>query len=153
VVVTPMVLIWSMDRAPRWNRQRVGEALLVLALVIGSGLIVFGGILPAPFDRYPYAFLCFPGLALAAFRFRQRGAASAAIGLTAIALWGTLHGFGPFALREPNEALQLVQAFIGVVTVTSLVLGAVVSERDRVEESLRGSREALARQFLELDNL
>jgi len=50
---------------------------------------------------------------------------------------GTLHGFGPFAKYSPNDSLLLLQAFIGIVAMTSLTLAAVVAERKRTEESLR----------------
>src|SRR2546430_6510636 len=46
-----------------------------------------------------------------------------------IAIWGTLAGFGPFVRSTANESLLLLQAFMGVTAVVTLVLAAVVRER------------------------
>src|SRR3989454_3776341 len=54
--------------------------------------------------------------------------------LAATALWGTAHGFGPFIHDSPNESLLLLQAFMGTITLTALVLAAIVGERKKVEE-------------------
>jgi diguanylate cyclase (GGDEF)-like protein/PAS domain S-box-containing protein len=80
--------------------------------------------------------MCVPILLWAAFRFRQREAATAISLLSAIAIWGTLRGFGPFHRDTANESLLLLQAFMGVIAVTTMALAAVVSERRRVEETL-----------------
>src|SRR5262249_15347765 len=60
--------------------------------------------------------------------------------MSAIALWGTLHGFGPFSTAhsgEANRSLLLLQTFMGTVTSTVLVLAAVVTERERAEQRLQ----------------
>src|SRR4029077_12599028 len=67
---------------------------------------------------------------------RQREAATAVVLLSGIAIWGTLHGFGPFRRGSENESLVLLQAFMGVTAVTTIALAAVVSERKRMEQSL-----------------
>src|SRR6266571_4517553 len=98
---------------------------------------VFGGLFPSRVKNYPLEFLCFPFLIWAAFRFAQREAASAVVVLSAIAIWGTLHGFGPFVRATRNESLLLLQAFMGVTSVMTLALAALVAERSQVEERLR----------------
>jgi diguanylate cyclase (GGDEF)-like protein/PAS domain S-box-containing protein len=72
----------------------------------------------------------------AAFRFSPREAATATFLLSAIATWGNLHGFGPFARPSPNEALLLLQAFTAVASVTTLAVAAAVSERRAIEAAL-----------------
>jgi diguanylate cyclase (GGDEF)-like protein len=76
-------------------------------------------------------------LVWAAFRFGQREVAVAVVVLAAIATTGTLHGFGPFARETPNATLLLLQAFVGMSTIVSLALAAVVSGRKDVEAQLR----------------
>jgi diguanylate cyclase (GGDEF)-like protein len=73
----------------------------------------------------------------AAFRFGQRGAAVTVAVVYAIALYGTLHGAGPFASARPNDALMLLGVYTCVAASTSLILAAVVSDRTRDEEQLR----------------
>jgi diguanylate cyclase (GGDEF)-like protein len=56
--------------------------------------------------------------------------------LAAIAIWGTLRGYGPFAMRTSEKSLLLLQSFMGVKAVMSLVLSAIVAEYQRVETQL-----------------
>jgi diguanylate cyclase (GGDEF)-like protein/PAS domain S-box-containing protein len=138
LVVAPVFLLWSLKpRLTRtWNRGKALEAAFLLFALILVGVAVFGGPLPLASRNYPLEFMCVPILLWAAFRFRQREAATAIFLLSGIAIWGTLRGFGPFHREAANESLLLLQAFMGVIAVTTMALAAVVSERRRVEETL-----------------
>lgn len=137
LVVAPVVLLWSAEPTIRWNRGQALEAAALLVSLLIVGLGVFDGLIASAIRHYPLEFLCVPVLVWAALRFGQREAATAIVLLSAIAITGTLRGFGPFARGTQNESLLLLQAFMGVTAVMSLVLGAVVSERKHVEEQLR----------------
>jgi diguanylate cyclase (GGDEF)-like protein/PAS domain S-box-containing protein len=56
-------------------------------------------------------------------------AAAANIVTASIAIWGTVHGFGPYAVGTVADPLILLQLFIAVVAATGLLLGATISER------------------------
>jgi len=73
----------------------------------------------------------------AAFRFGARGAITTAVALSAIALWGTRRGVGPFAISNANESLLMLQAFMGTMTLTALVLALIISDRQRAEQRLQ----------------
>jgi signal transduction histidine kinase len=60
-------------------------------------------------------------------------AATALFILSGAATWSTLHGLGPFAGAPPNEALLLLQAFMGVASVMTLALAAAEVELRRAE--------------------
>src|SRR5207244_4074721 len=137
LVVAPALLLWAVAPRLRWNRAQWIEAAALLLWVVVVGFTVFGGLFPSRVKNYPLEFLCFPFLIWAAFRFAQREAASAVVVLSAIAIWGTLHGFGPFVRATRNESLLLLQAFMGVTSVMTLALAALVAERSQVEERLR----------------
>ena len=100
-------------------------------MVVGQA--VFGGWLPTDVHNHPLEFLCIPPLVWAAFRFGQREAATASVALSALALWGTLRGSGPFVRDTQNESLLLLQAFMATVAVTTMAICAVVAERRRAE--------------------
>ena len=120
-----------------WSRRlRLEAASLLISLSLVT-LTVFSGVIPYTNRNYPLEFLCIPFFAWAAFRFGQRAAATAVLLMSVIAIWGTLHGFGPFVRPTPNESLLLLQAYIAVTAVMTLVLAAVVSERKAVEAQLR----------------
>jgi diguanylate cyclase (GGDEF)-like protein len=137
LVVAPALLLWSARRRTRWTPSWTLEAAVLFVCLSLAGLTIFGGLLPSQIRNQPLAFLCVPLFIWAAFRLGQREAATAILVLSGIAIWGTLHGFGPFVQRTPNASLLLLQAFIGVMAVMTLSLAAVVSERRGVEEQLR----------------
>src|SRR2546425_13361921 len=102
------------------------------------GLVLFGWWLSIGANNSPMEFLCIPFLVWVAFRFGQREAATASAALSGLALWGTLHGFGPFARATPNESLLLLQAFMGTISVTTVASAAVVADRRAAyEQALR----------------
>ncbi|HET9224373.1 MAG TPA: MASE1 domain-containing protein, partial [Roseiflexaceae bacterium] len=140
IVVAPVLMLWAFNPRVRWSRRHAVEALLLCLSAVLVALIVFSGFFRLGTQHYPLEFLMLPIVVWAAFWFGQRGAATLALGLSGIAIWGTLTGFGPFAREGPAEALMLLQAFMGVIAITGLVLAAVIAERQRVEAALRRSR-------------
>ena len=134
LVVAPLLILWVSDIGWRWGRARLVELVVLFASLIVLGEVVFGGSFAPGTRNYPLEYLCIPILIWAAFRFGQREAVTATVILSAIATWGTVRGFGPFVARTSNEALLLLQAFIGVAAVMTLGLAALSAERHRAEE-------------------
>jgi signal transduction histidine kinase len=73
----------------------------------------------------------FPLSVWAALRLGQRGVATANLVVMVVAVWATVHGQGPFMRATLNESLLLLQTFMSVLVVTTLLLGASVAERNR----------------------
>jgi len=136
LLVTPVILLWSARPVRPWKEPRAWEGAAMYALLLGVGGIVFGGVIPSSSKNYPLEFLCLPLLVWAAFRLGRREASTAALLLSTVAIAGTLAGLGPFHRDSRNESLLLLQAFMGVVAVTTTALAAVVAERGRVQQSL-----------------
>ena len=130
IVFAPILLLWITNPRPGWSRWQLLEIVLlvVAASVVGWLVFIEAG--------RPITFLGIPLCIWTAFRFGQREASAVTGVLSAIALWGTVHGLGPFAVQSPNAALLSVQAFTAVAMIVGLVLGAAVSERKRVEDEL-----------------
>jgi PAS domain S-box-containing protein len=143
LILTPLIVILRTSPSPRWKPRQALEAVLILTAVAVVSLFGFGGPLVTPINRFPRS-LMFPIALLAAYRFRQRGAVSAALIVLVIGIWGTLHDFGPFASADRNLSLILLQTYMGILIVTNLVLGAAVSERQQAEQSSRESQLRLA---------
>jgi len=78
-----------------------------------------------------------------AFRFTQRETATGIFILSAIAVWGTLRGFGPFVQHTENESLVALQSWIAVLTITAMALSAGMAERRRIEEELQQQKSAV----------
>ena len=133
LVFAPFILLWASEpflatwRSLRWM-EMIEAAFLLLSLV-GVSLVVFAGLYPSDVKTYPLEFLCGPWLLWAAFRFGRREVVTALVVLSGIAVWGTLHGYGPFVHGTPNESLMLLQIYTAVTAIMSVVVAAVVAER------------------------
>jgi signal transduction histidine kinase/ActR/RegA family two-component response regulator len=145
IVVTPLLVLWYVDRQWNWPARRAIE----LALLFGSILIVAGMTFFHPLlAPYPVAFLCLAPLVWAAFRFGQREVATAVALLAVIATWATATGHGPFALQTPNESLLVLQGFMTFIAMTALPMAALTAERAALltgERTARVEAEAAAR--------
>ena len=134
LVFAPLLVLLVRDWEAVPARGRVLEAAALWFTTTLVGLAVFGeGLAHLGFMTLPLTFLCTPPLIWAAVRFRQREAAMLVAVLSGIAIWETLHGFGPLATVPTNESLLLLQVFMGTVSVMAISAGAVVEERRRVE--------------------
>ena len=137
LVFTPLALLWSVASKWRWNKKEAAEVgALFLLLVLLSG-VVFGGWLAVSARNYPIAFICGPVVIWTAFRFTQRETAAGIFILSAIAVWGTLHGFGPFVRGTENQSLLALQWWTAVLSITAMALSAGMAERRRVQEELQ----------------
>lgn len=142
LVVAPCIILWSRPFGTRSNRQVLHAAVATLS-VIAACILLFGG----PYDRYvrgyPLEFLCFPLVVWMAFRARPQVSATTVLALSGLAIRGTLLGYGSFSALDRDDSLLLLQAFMGVVAMTSLVVSAVVFERNRNLAALRKTKENL----------
>ncbi len=137
LVFTPLVLLWSVASKRRWNKKEAVEVgALLLLLVLLSG-VVFGGWSAVSARNYPIVLICGPVVIWTAFRFTQRETATGIFILSAIAVWGTLHGFGPFVRETENQSLLALQWWTAVLSITAMALSAGMAERRRVEEELQ----------------
>jgi diguanylate cyclase (GGDEF)-like protein len=137
VIVAPLLLVWISEPHLRWRWTQCLEAVSLLVCVVLVGLIVFDGFLVSGTKSYPLEYLCVPFLIWAGFRYGQREAAVATLVLAVTAIWGTLHGFGPFARESRNESLLFLQSFLGVVAVVTMAFAAAFTENRRAEKEAR----------------
>src|SRR5438477_3253944 len=139
LLIAPLIILWSIPSKRSWNRREAVEVGILLLLLFVLSEAVFGGWLAISAKNYPIAFICGPIVIWTAFRFTQRETASGIFILSAIAIWGTLHGFGPFAAETENQSLLALQYWTAVVTITAMALSAGMAEHGRAEEALRQS--------------
>src|SRR5213596_2026879 len=137
LVFTPLVLLWTGASKRRWNKKEAAEVGTLLLLLMLLSSIVFGGWLEISSRNYPIAFICGPIVIWMAFRFTQRETATGIFILSAVAVWGTLHGFGPFVRETENQSLLALQSWTAVLAITAMALSAGMAERRRIEEELQ----------------
>src|SRR5437762_1215169 len=136
LVFTPLVLLWTGASKRRWNKKEAAEVGTLLLLLMLLGEAVFGGWFPITARNYPISFICGPIVIWMAFRFTQRETATGIFVLSAIAIWGTLRGFGPFVMATENQSLLIAQTFTAVLVITALALAAGMAEGRRAEAAI-----------------
>ena len=151
VIVAPLVLSFRSLLAIR-GRRRLAElgGLSVGAIVVCA--LIFEGRLGLRGGDDVLALGVLPFVIWGAIRFEAAGAASVAVFITAIAVWETAHGSGPFVLTTPLQNAALMQSFLGVIAVSGLSVAALVSERTALirSEAARGARRQGEARFREI---
>jgi integral membrane sensor domain MASE1/two-component sensor histidine kinase len=136
IVVGSALCIWLSRPATGWRnfvlkyRSRVWEAIAL----IGCTLLIAGFVLGG---QGIYPFPIFPVLVWSALRFGQRGGSATVLTISAMAVWATINGSGPFVTPDPVQSLLFLQTFMAVAAFTTLLMGAAISERARTEQALR----------------
>src|SRR6185369_4205167 len=134
LVFAPLLLTWEKRGNVRLNNWKTAEAAALLALLLLAEAIIF-------YANAPLGYLIFPILFWTAFRFGQfETAGTVSVVMVTFLLW-TVNGFGPFAQEPINDALLILQSYLGVASASTLLLSTLVNSRNRTEEALRASEE------------
>jgi len=139
LVVTPLILSWVDKPIERWRGWRLLEAFLLLLLLSLLTTTIYTNLLLRSGTARPWGHVTIPLLLWAAFRFGPRGVSTAMATLSAIAIWGTINGYGGFAVFSKNESLLYLQAYLANLMITTLSLAAIITERKQAERHLGGS--------------
>jgi PAS domain S-box-containing protein len=129
LMVTPVLLLAYVHRTRRPTRARLLESVLLGSSLLAVTAFVFVG----GAWRYPY--LIFPLVLWAALRFRQLGAAASSFLVGALATWGTVVGAVPLDVSGATSRVQVIQALVGVIAISLLVVGATLEERETAQRS------------------
>jgi len=151
VVVAPLILLWTGAPRATWTPARLIEAVCVFAVLLAAGQSVFGWFAPVSADPVVFKFLCMPILTWIAYRFDPRTAAAGVFVLATTAVLGTLRGAltgGPAVL---NTSLLMIQVYLAVAAVSTLVLAAAVYERSQIEQALRTTSAELREALVEVE--
>ncbi|NIQ00386.1 MAG: hypothetical protein GWM98_08095, partial [Nitrospinaceae bacterium] len=131
LIVTPVFLVWRQPKSLEWNPSRRVEACMLFLLFVVASQVVFGEWLA--YSHYPLVYLLFPCLVWAAYRFGHYGAMGAILLVSLAAVWGTAQGRGPFVLRSPQESMALLQIYLLVLTVMTMILTAAATQAEEAQ--------------------
>lgn len=138
-------IIKTIPVAIRHHRKNGIEALLMTSLIIAVGKAAF-------WDGYPLEYTLIPLLIWPTFRFGKKGATLAAVGISTLAILGTVRERGIFVAEDLNQSLTLLQSFIAVTVFTALIMSAVLAERTTAESKLKVAIADLATANQELEH-
>jgi PAS domain S-box-containing protein len=137
LVIGSLIMIWwgGISRV-RWNWPRRAEAALLVSVLVGGSLFLFGSPPRNNFFASPY--LIFPLLMWTALRFGLRGASAAVAWVSVVVVLLTINNTGLFALPNLSPAEQVLRAqlFLFVMSLSTLILAAVMAERREAQERL-----------------
>lgn len=132
MVVTPFLLVVRRIRRPYGiGPARWAEAA---ALAVSTATVT---VLATDSAGASLLFLVSPFLIWAAFRFERAGAACCALGVSTLAILAAGRMAGPFAHHGLLTNMITLQAFNGTTALTSLLLAAVVTERNRTYREIK----------------
>jgi len=144
LVIAPVLLVWATSSSFKSTNRLYIEGGTLLTLLAVVTWYVFSDRPSASIYHQALIYLIYPFIIWAALRLGQRGAATAVILVSGIAIWGTVQGAGPFSLQSKNDSLVLLQTFSAVVSLTALILAAATTERRKATEALRQRADELA---------
>jgi signal transduction histidine kinase len=153
VVLVPALLLAVNRLSGRGSRvtpaRMIEGSLLALGIVM-VGAFVFAIVPAGPGTSPALLYAPIPLLIWAALRFGLSGISAAMLVVTFQAIWGAMHGHGPFLLQSPAENALALQMFL-IVTGIPLMFLSVLLEDDRrsqqalheVEDDARRNREQI----------
>jgi integral membrane sensor domain MASE1 len=141
LVVAPAILVavthWPYRRAP----GRIPEAVVLAAAALAVSAFVFS-------HETQLIFILFPLGVWAALRFWQPGTVVGILLVASVAIPLTEADNGPFSGQSPDDRLLLAQGFLGIASITMLVMSAVITERRRAEDAVKSIAGALQESLL-----
>lgn len=149
LVFAPLLLTWTARPQVRWRGARLLEWVLLFLALAALATAVFARHLNRGGVPSQWEYGAFPFLIWAALRFGQREAVTAAVLTSGIAIWGAVQGLGPFSADALDARLIQLDTFIGVTSLTALLLGAVTAERLESQARLAAAHEELEQRVVE----
>jgi diguanylate cyclase (GGDEF)-like protein len=141
LIFTPTILLYNKSRKVerRLNTWEVGLVLISLLLVSWFSF------------RYSYRveYLLLPILIWTVGRCGKFCASLFVSVISLIAIFASAQGYGFYNKASPNESMLLLQSFMAVFALTSLILSAVIDERTEAQLLLIQSIENLESQVIE----
>jgi signal transduction histidine kinase len=152
LLFTPFLLSLVQGINVKISTRKMLEVAIFLVSIISIYLLSRVEHLAVTMER-ALPFLVLPFLLWLAFRFELIAAITGVVITSLIAVYYTTLGAGPFVLPSPDNSMLLLQIFIGVISISTLILSATVRERIDVQLQLVEFNENLEAMVLERTSL
>jgi signal transduction histidine kinase len=144
MLITPVLMTWLGAPMVRPAEHTYTKGAMLIGALGLVSLVVYSGQLSAPLAM-PLSYAVFPLIMLAALRCPVQVTTTLMLAAGTIALSGTGWGLGPFAEMGLGKSLLSLNAQLGLLVLTGLVLTALRGEREAAEVRARQHLEELAR--------
>ena len=148
LLFTPLILSFAEKITFRIPARKMAEVgIFFLTLISIYVLLQVDHLVPTLQRALP--FLVLPFLLWLAFRFDLIVAITGILITSLISIHFTIRGYGPFYLGDAYHSMLLLQIFIGVMSISTIILSATVKERLEVQNKLQLFNENLETMVLE----
>lgn len=135
LLFTPFILALAKNNSFRFDGEKTVEIILFL---LGTAGIIF--LLQVEYYsgalQRAMPFLILPFFLWLAFRFRLIVAVSGVLTVSLVSIYFTVEQQGPFVLEDLHATTLLLQIFVAVLSISTLVLSATVNERSVAQRHL-----------------
>jgi signal transduction histidine kinase len=148
LLFTPLVLSLAQKVKLKIPAKKMTEVGFLLLTIVSIYILLQVDYLVPALER-ALPFLVLPFLLWLAFRFDLIVAIIGILVTSLTSMYFTTRGIGPFDLEDPYNSMLLLQIFIGVMSISTIVLSATVKERFEVQNKLQVFNENLETMILE----
>src|SRR5262245_35691994 len=141
LLFAPLVLGWARDLRPRIALAEAVAHAVLIAAVLFAGAVVLASHLPRERTEILAAFVLFPLAVWPAVRFPMRELATFNAALAMLVMAAVWFGLGPFTSGADPADLVATVGLLASVTLTTLLLCALSTERRAAAERMRRSEE------------
>jgi PAS domain S-box-containing protein len=144
LTLVPLAVTWKQSGIASFRNASGARYLEAALLAAGLSLVAYAlfATQRAGQDTIPaLLYLPLPFLLWAATRFGPSGASTALLAVSFCAIWGAIHGIGPFTTRSQETNALSVQLFLILASMPILLLAALIKERERAEVNVREKEE------------
>jgi signal transduction histidine kinase len=142
LLFTPFILSVSRKKSFHFESGKIVEVVIfACCLIVIFFLVRMEGFNSTLIRALP--FLLIPFLLWMAFRFELLAAITGVLAVSLLSIYFTIQDQGPFILSDSYNSMLLLQIFVGVISISTIVLSATVTERLKAERELLTFNETL----------
>jgi PAS domain S-box-containing protein len=143
LTLTPAILSW-VDIIRERGKKPTAHFLEAASMFAGLATLAYFTFLGSGRESQPtLLYSLVPFLLWAALRFGITGTSNSIVLVAFLAIWGAVHGRGPFTGDTPVNSVLSLQLFLLVTAVSFMVLAAVVEEQKAAAHALSKSAEVV----------
>jgi signal transduction histidine kinase len=148
LLFTPFLLSWKRKFQLHITKTKIFEFFIFL-LCLAVFIVILKHEELAPTIEKSYPFLIIPFLLWLSFRFNLQTTLSAILITSLSAIYITINGIGPFVLDSNVNSILILQIFISVISITSIILSSTVFERQIAQFTIQQFNETLEAKIIE----
>ncbi|HEX5167565.1 MAG TPA: MASE1 domain-containing protein, partial [Cyclobacteriaceae bacterium] len=136
LLFTPFILSFARRHDLKFSIGKSIEVVIFILSIVGIFFLLQLDDLNNTVER-ALPFLCLPFLLWLAFRFDLVVAISGVVVASLFSIYETVLQAGPFVLPHSSDSMLLLQIFIGVISISTIILSATVHERLMAQHELK----------------